>query len=99
MQTAPEGVAAVEVEDRPAPIVDIPDVVAGLSVSTPQVQAQLVAVLEAMEMDSMDEFWTLADAAERVEQLAVEVGRPDLRMRARLVRAEALVRQGDTTAS
>src|SRR6185436_12462669 len=33
------------------------------------------------------------------ERLAVELGRPDLRMRARLVRAEVLIRQGDTTAS
>jgi GGDEF domain-containing protein len=37
-----------------------------------------------MEMDSLDEFWAVVEPAEHVERLAVELARPDLRMRARL---------------
>jgi two-component system cell cycle response regulator len=97
MDAAPEAVD--QLDERVLPIVDITGAVAELTASTSRVQARIAAVLEAMEMDSMNEFRAIAESARRVELLAIEVGRPDLRMRARLVRAEALILQGDPTAA
>jgi two-component system cell cycle response regulator len=96
MKAAPEAVTAGGAGGRPARVVDT---VAELSVSTPYVQARLAAWLEAVEIVSMDEFWTIVESAEHAERLAIELDRPDLQMRARLVRAEALLLQGDTTAA
>ncbi|NJC71648.1 diguanylate cyclase [Planosporangium thailandense] len=72
---------------------------AGLSARTPEVEDRLAAALRAMEMVPIAEFRTVAEPARRAERLAAEVGREDLRMRARLVRASVLLRDGDTTGS
>ncbi|GAB1640723.1 diguanylate cyclase [Krasilnikovia sp. MM14-A1259] len=79
--------------------VDIARTVAELSASAPHAEARLSAALEAMELDSKDDFRTIARAAERAEEIASGLGRTDLRMRARLVRAEALLCEGDASAA
>ncbi|OJF12545.1 hypothetical protein BG844_20065 [Couchioplanes caeruleus subsp. caeruleus] len=73
--------------------------VAELSASAPHAEARLAAAVQALEMASVAELRTLAESADRTERLAAELGRTDLVMRARLVRAEAFMRQGDLTAS
>ncbi|NJC71650.1 diguanylate cyclase [Planosporangium thailandense] len=78
------------------PAADIADLVARLSPRTPQLEARLTAALEAMETIPAERYRTVHAPAERAERLAVEIGRPDLQMRARLVRADVLRRDGDT---
>jgi diguanylate cyclase (GGDEF)-like protein len=93
------GTAAAQAGDPAVPAVGFTDILADLSALTPQVEAQLAAALQAMEMAPIADFRTVAAPAERAERLAVESGRPDLQMRARLVRAEAMLREGDPAAS
>ncbi|BFU44920.1 diguanylate cyclase [Krasilnikovia sp. MM14-A1004] len=73
--------------------------VARLSPAAPHAEALLSAALEALELDAKVDFRTIAEAAAQAERIASGLGRADLRMRARLVRAEALLCEGDAPAS
>ncbi|RZU54228.1 diguanylate cyclase (GGDEF)-like protein [Krasilnikovia cinnamomea] len=81
------------------PIRDIARTVAQLSPATPHAEALLAAALDAMELDSKVDFGVIAEVAAQAERIASALGRADLRMRARLVRAEALLSEGDAPAS
>ncbi|NJC70631.1 diguanylate cyclase [Planosporangium thailandense] len=70
-----------------------------MSVSTPEAEASLAAALDVMETIGLAEFRSVAEPAERAERLASELGRTDLQMRARLVRADVFRREGDTAAA
>jgi two-component system cell cycle response regulator len=105
MDAAMRAVAAGEVGGPAVPAVgftdalaDLPDPTA-LSDPTAPPEARLAAALQAMEMVPIAEFRTVAEPARRAERLAVELHRPDLRMRARLVRADVLRREGDAVES
>ena len=67
--------------------------------TTPQNEASLIIALDAMEIMSSAQFRTAAAAATRAERLATRYGRPDLVRRARLVRADAQLRLGETAAA
>ncbi|MGC9670651.1 diguanylate cyclase [Planosporangium sp. 12N6] len=81
--------------DLPAPPPGVIDDLADVSVETPYAEYRVVAALRAMEMVPNAQVRTVAVPAERAERLATEWDRPELRMRARLVRADALLRDGD----
>ncbi|WP_412742436.1 diguanylate cyclase [Krasilnikovia sp. MM14-A1004] len=72
---------------------------AELSASTPRAEVRLAAAVEAMETTPSAMFPALAAAVEQAEQLAITLGRPDLRMRARLLQADILSMEGDATES
>jgi diguanylate cyclase (GGDEF)-like protein len=93
------GDPAVPEAGDPAVPVHFADALADLSASAPNAAARLAAVLDAMEMVPAADFRTVVMPAERAERLAVELGRPDLQMRARLLRADVLLREGDTAES
>nr|WP_240943216.1 GGDEF domain-containing protein [Planosporangium thailandense] len=59
----------------------------------------MAAGLAAMEMVPTDEFRTVAEPARHAERLAADLGRTDLEMRARLVQADVLRREGDAVSS
>jgi GGDEF domain-containing protein len=92
METALQAVAAGETGGFAA-------ILADLSARTPQAGARLAAALQAMEMVPVAEFRTVIEPAERAERLAAQLHRPDLEFRARLVRADALRREGDAVES
>ncbi|GII25725.1 GGDEF domain-containing protein [Planosporangium mesophilum] len=92
------GLPVPGVDDSAAPI-GFADALAALSASNPEAGARLAAVLDAMEMVPAADFRTVVLPADRAERLAVELGRPDLQMRARLIRADVLLREGDTAES
>ncbi|GAB1692083.1 diguanylate cyclase [Krasilnikovia sp. M28-CT-15] len=94
---AAHGVAEATV--GPIPTLEIARAVAALSPAVPHAETLLSAALEAMELDSKVDFRTIAEAAAQAEQIASGLGRADLRMRARLVRAEALLCEGDAQAA
>ncbi|MGC9670656.1 GGDEF domain-containing protein [Planosporangium sp. 12N6] len=91
--TAGEGTGPV------APVGGFAEILGDLSASHPHAPDRLVAALDAMEMVPAAEFRTVIGPAERAERLAGELERPDLRMWARLVRADALLREGDAAES
>ncbi|MGC9665441.1 diguanylate cyclase [Planosporangium sp. 12N6] len=77
------------------PVVDVIDDLSDLSAWSPQAEARVAAALGEMELVSLGRYRTVVVPAERAERLATEWGLPGLRMRARLVRADALLRDGD----
>jgi two-component system cell cycle response regulator len=85
---------AVPVTDF-AGFTDFAGVLAHLTAQTPEAEALLTAAVRAMEMVPVAEFRTVVEPAERAERLAGELDRPDLQLRARLVRADVLRREGD----
>ncbi|NJC71649.1 diguanylate cyclase [Planosporangium thailandense] len=90
---------AVQAGEAATPAADIAGLLIGLSADTPQAEARLVTALEALEAVPPAEFRGVAGPAERAERLATELGRTDLRMRARLLRGSVLLRDGDTAAA
>ncbi|GAB1640652.1 diguanylate cyclase [Krasilnikovia sp. MM14-A1259] len=75
------------------------DLFTGVSPGAPQADERLAAALHALEMVRIEEIRTTGPAAEYAEQLAVTLHRPDLQMRARLIRADVLRRDGDAAES
>jgi two-component system cell cycle response regulator len=96
MDAALQAVAALKVGDPAVPVVGTAKALTDLSESAPQTEAILVAALDAMEMVPAADFRTVVMPADHAERLAAELGRVDLQMRARLVRADVLLREGDT---
>ncbi|MGC9670874.1 diguanylate cyclase [Planosporangium sp. 12N6] len=86
---------ASEAHAPTAYIVDL----AGLTDPMPRTEGELAAALQTMEMVPVDEYRTVVGPAERAERLAAELGRPDLQMRARLILADVLRRDGDMVES
>ncbi|GII25723.1 tetratricopeptide repeat-containing diguanylate cyclase [Planosporangium mesophilum] len=70
-----------------------------LSTLTPHAEARLAAALQAMETVAITDFRNVVEPARAAERLAAELGRDDLQMRARLVRADVLRRQGEAIES
>jgi diguanylate cyclase (GGDEF)-like protein len=62
----------------------------------PHSETTISAALDAMEVLSPTHFRMIAIAAGNAEQFAVGLGRADLEMRARLARADTMLREGDT---
>ncbi|NJC73891.1 hypothetical protein HC031_29880 [Planosporangium thailandense] len=75
------------------------DVLTGLREHGPATAFELAALIATMETVPQAEVRRVAATAVVVERLAVGLGRPDLEMRARLIRADALQRDGDTVES
>jgi tetratricopeptide (TPR) repeat protein len=75
------------------------DVFAGLCARPPATLIELAALITTIEALPQTEVRRAAAVAVIAERLAVEFGRSDLEMRARLVRADALQRGGDTIES
>ncbi|WP_245736615.1 tetratricopeptide repeat-containing diguanylate cyclase [Micromonospora pattaloongensis] len=75
-------------------IVPVAELLAALSIGTPCSAEALAAALVEMESVPPIGFRTVGAPAQYAERLAVELGRPDLRMRARLIQADVLLREG-----
>ncbi|MEV1287628.1 tetratricopeptide repeat-containing diguanylate cyclase [Micromonospora sp. NPDC049679] len=75
------------------------DLFAALSNGRPCTAEALSAALLAMEAIPAAEFRTVASPAQHAERLAAELGRTDLQMRARLIQADVLIREGDIAGS
>ncbi|NJC70105.1 diguanylate cyclase [Planosporangium thailandense] len=75
------------------------DDLADVSYRTPHAVYRLVAALRAMELARSADYRAVVAPAARAERLATEWDLPDLRLRARLIRAEALLRDGDAVES
>ncbi|MEU7908352.1 diguanylate cyclase [Actinoplanes sp. NPDC049118] len=99
MSVALQTMVTEECADRTDPVVSLAGILDGLSASAPDAEVRLAAALEAMETDSLDDFRAIEESAEHAERLAADVGRRDLQMRARLVRAATLIMRGDITTS
>jgi diguanylate cyclase (GGDEF)-like protein len=59
----------------------------------------LAAAMDTMELSLVEDFRTVAGPAARAERIAIELGRMDLQMRARLISGDALGRQGDVASA
>ncbi|NJC70693.1 diguanylate cyclase [Planosporangium thailandense] len=77
------------------PVVVVIDDLSDLFVRTAEAEARLVAALQAMETVPIGQYRKVVAPAGHAERLATEWDLPDLRMRARLVRADVLLRDGD----
>ncbi|WP_130512414.1 GGDEF domain-containing protein [Krasilnikovia cinnamomea] len=90
---------AAEAIDPSVPTDRFADLFVGVSPGTPQAAERLAAGLHTLEMVRTEELRTTGSAAARAEQLALTLHRPDLQMRARLIRADVLRRDGDAAES
>jgi two-component system cell cycle response regulator len=59
----------------------------------------LGVALDTMELSLVEDFRSVAGPAARAERIAIDLGRIDLQMRARLITGDALGRQGDVASA